>query len=115
MTYEGETMTIEELSKKTVMELRAYAKKNNIELFESKTKLEILEILASWIPPVQPVKSKKERNTSAVYSKRNLFWNGVGQLKIGYNIVSEEEAEKWITHKAVRSATPEEVAHHYGK
>ena len=45
-------LTIEELSTKTVMALKAYAKKNNIELFDSKTKLEILEILASWIPPV---------------------------------------------------------------
>jgi hypothetical protein len=108
-------LTIEELAKKTVMELKAYAKKNNIELFDSKTKLEILEILASWIPPVQAAKSKTEKGSAAVYSKRNLHWNGVGQLKIGYNIVSEEEAERWVTHKAVRSATPEEVAHYYGK
>jgi hypothetical protein len=108
-------MTIEELSKKTVMELRSYAKKNNIELFDSKTKLEILEILASWIPPVQTVLIKKESNPVAVYSKKNIFWNGLGQLKIGYNIVSEEEAERWVTNKAVRQATPEEVATYYGK
>lgn len=109
------TLTIEELSTKTVMELKSYAKKNKIEIFESKTKLEILEILASWIPPVQSVKNKKEKNSAAVYSKRNLHWTGVGQLKIGYNIVSEEEAERWITHKSVRVATPDEVARHYGK
>ena len=36
-------LTIEELSTKTVMALKAYAKKNKIELFESKTKIEILE------------------------------------------------------------------------
>ena len=108
-------MTIEELSKKTVMELRSYAKKNNIELFDSKTKLEILEILASWIPPVQTVSTKKESHPVAVYSKKNIFWNGLGQLKIGYNIVSEEEAERWVTNKAVRQATPEEVATYYGK
>ena len=35
------SLTVEELSKKTVMELKAYAKKNNIELFDSKTKLEL--------------------------------------------------------------------------
>lgn len=114
-------MTIEELSKKTVMELRSYAKKNNIELFESKTKLEILEILATWIPPVkaqkvsEAEKNKKEKNSAAVYSTRNLHWNGVGEIKLGYNIVSQEEAERWVTHKAVRTATPEEVARHYGK
>ncbi len=33
-------LTIEELSTKTVMSLKAYAKKNNIELFEANTKLE---------------------------------------------------------------------------
>ena len=109
-------MTIEELSKKTVMELKAYAKKNNIELFDSKTKLEILEILASWAPnenvKAQPQKKVKD---SAVYSTRNLFWNGVGTLEIGYNIVTGEDAEKWVTHKAVRIASAEEVARYYGK
>ncbi len=98
------------------MELRSYAKKNNIELFDSKTKLEILEILASWAPN-EHVKAKpqtKEKD-SAVYSTRNLFWNGVGSLNIGYNIVTGEDAAKWVTHKAVRIASPEEVARHYGK
>ena len=37
-------LTIEELSSKTVMELKSYAKKREIELFEATTKLEILEI-----------------------------------------------------------------------
>lgn len=98
------------------MELKAYAKKNNIELFDSKTKLEILEILASWAPNenVKEEVKKKEKN-SAVFSKRNIFWNGVGTLKVGYNIVTGEDAEKWVTHKAVRIASPEEVARYYGK
>lgn len=51
----------------------------------------------------------------AVYSERNLFWNEVGSLKVGYNIVTKEASEKWTTHKAVRMATPEEVARFYGK
>jgi hypothetical protein len=110
------SLTVEELSKKTVMELKAYAKKNNIELFDSKTKLEILEIFASWAPNenVKKESNKKEKD-SAVYSTRNIFWNGVGTLKIGYNIVTSNDAEKWLTHKAVRAASPEEVARHYGK
>lgn len=110
------SFTMEELSKKTVMELKAYAKKKNIELFDSKTKLEILEILASWTPneSVDSKPQKKEKN-SAVYSTRNIFWNGLGTLKIGYNIVTGEDADKWVTHKAVRIASPEEVARHYGK
>jgi hypothetical protein len=32
------------------MELKSYAKKNNIDLFGVSTKLEILEVIASFIP-----------------------------------------------------------------
>jgi hypothetical protein len=39
----------------------------------------------------------------------------LGDLKVGYNIVSKEASEKWITRKAVRIAQPEEVASYYGK
>lgn len=49
----------------------------------------------------------------AVYSSKNLFKYGTGELKIGYNIVTREAADFWITHKAVRPATPEEVAKEY--
>ena len=72
-------LTIEELSTKTVMSLKSYAKKNNIELFEANTKLEILEILASWIPPQikeehveQAGKKNDLTNKVALYSERNL-------------------------------------------
>ena len=116
------SLTIEELSTKTVMALKAYAKKNNIELFESTTKLEILEILASWIPPVNTEeqveeldKTKTLVNKVALYSQRNLHMDNLGALKVGYNIVSKEASEQWITRKAVRIAQPEEVASYYGK
>ena len=49
----------------------------------------------------------------AVYSNKNLFKNGLGELKIGYNIVTKEASDFWVTHKAVRTATPEEVAQAY--
>ncbi len=104
------------------MALKAYAKKNNIELFESTTKLEILEILASWIPPekteeqVQEAdKAKNMINKIALYSERNLHMDNLGALKVGYNIVSKEASEKWLTHRLVRIAPPEEVASYYGK
>ena len=115
-------LTIEELSTKTVMALKAYAKKNNIELFDANTKLEILEILASWIPPVSKEerveeldKAKTLANKVALYSQRNLHMDNLGALKVGYNIVSKEASEKWLTHKLVRIAPPEEVASYYGK
>ena len=115
-------LTMEELSTKTVMALKAYAKKNNIELFEATTKLEILEILASWIPPVnkeerveEADKAKTLINKVALYSQRNLHMDNLGALKVGYNIVSREASEKWLTHRLVRIAQPEEVASYYGK
>lgn len=110
-------ITIEELVGKTVFELKSYAKKNNIDLYGAKTKLEILETIGSFIPDpnkkIAEPAAKKEN--VAVYSSKNLHWNTVGQLKIGYNIVTKEASEKWLTLKKVRLATPEELASYYGK
>ena len=109
---------VEELTKKTVFELRSYAKKNNIDLFGVSTKKEILEVIFSFVPrETKEVisKPKPPEEKTAVYSLRNLSWNGVGALVKGYNIVTVEEAEKWVTNKSVRSATPEEVKRAYGK
>lgn len=110
---------IEDLSKKTVMEIKSYAKKNNIDLFGVSTKAHMLEVIASWTPREESaVKPKEEKPISekvALFSKRNIFWNGVGEIVKGYNIVTKEVSEKWLTHKSVRIATPQEVAKHYGK
>lgn len=51
----------------------------------------------------------------AVWSKGNIRWTGVGALSKGYNIVTKEAAEKWLTREGIREATPEEVATYYGK
>lgn len=115
-------LTIEELSSKTVMELKSYAKKREIELFDATTKLEILEILASWIPPVDKEERVEEAgkaetliNKVALHSQKNLHMDNLGALKVGYNIVSKEASEKWLTHRLVRVASPEELAAYYGK
>jgi hypothetical protein len=50
----------------------------------------------------------------AVYSARSLNWTGLGKLKLGYNFLTKEEADKWLVHRLVREATPEEVAEHFG-
>jgi hypothetical protein len=116
--------TMEELSTKSVLALKSYAKKNNIELFEASTKLEILEIIASWFPPetkekIEEVeeldKAKTLIDKVALYSDRNLHMDNLGALKVGYNIVSKEASEKWLTHRLVRVASPEEVASYYRK
>jgi hypothetical protein len=49
----------------------------------------------------------------AIYSSKNLFKNGLGEIKVGYNIVTKEASDFWVTHKAVRVATPEEVSKAY--
>ena len=103
------------------MELKSYAKKNNIDLFGVKTKLEILEVIASFHPNEPKAKNVKEEKQEdktdkvALYSTRNIHWNGLGSLTIGYNIVSKEASEKMVAHKAVRIASPQEVASYYGK
>lgn len=68
-------------------------------------------------PPVKVEKKdpEVEEGQVAVHSAKNLHWQGVGKLKPGYNILSKEVAEKWLTNKHVREATPEEVATYYGK
>jgi len=58
-----------------------------------------------------PTKSKK---TVAIYSTKNVSWSSVGKVYRGYNIVTPDQAEKWLTRSHVRLATPEEVAKEFG-
>lgn len=114
---------VDDLKKKTVAQLKAYAKKNDIDLFGTVTREEILETILNFVPieefpepetPRKPIK-KDSKEKVAIYSIKNLYWGELGDISAGYNIVSKEDSEQWITHKAVRLATPEEVAQHYGK
>lgn len=110
---------VEKFTKKTVPQLKAYAKKNNIDLYGTSTKEEMLEAILPFVPR-EDIKEEKAvaenpKEKMALYSERNLHWNGVGALVKGYNIVTKEESVKWLTHKAVREASPKEVARHYGK
>jgi len=108
----------EDLKSKTVFELKSYAKKNNIDLFGVSTKNDILEVILSFVPKESSklvVGKQEPEEKVAVYSNRNLTWNGVGELTKGYNIVTKKDSEKWLTNKSVRSASPEEVKRAYGK
>jgi hypothetical protein len=63
-------------------------------------------------------KAKKEEpkaDTVAIHSTRNVTWQGVGKVYFGYNIVTKEQADQWLTRNHVRLATPEEVAKEFGK
>jgi hypothetical protein len=61
----------------------------------------------------KPAKSpslKKESEKVAVHSTKNVTWSEVGKVYRGYNIVTKEQADKWLTRDHIRLATPEEVA-----
>ena len=62
---------------------------------------------------VPKVQAKKKEDKVAVYSNGKLYWDSVGSLQKGYNLVTKEEAKQWLTLDSVREATPEEVAKEY--
>jgi len=51
----------------------------------------------------------------ALWSNKNIRWSDVGAVNKGYNIVTEEASEKWLSRDGIRKATPEEVATYFGK
>lgn len=62
-----------------------------------------------------PATPKKSNKTVAIHSTRNVSWSGVGKVYRGYNIVTPEQSEKWLTRNHIRLATPEEVAKEFGR
>lgn len=52
----------------------------------------------------------KEVEKVAIYSSKNVTWSEVGKVYRGYNIVTKDQADKWLTRDHTRLATPEEVA-----
>lgn len=110
---------VEEFSKKTVLELKSYAKKNKIDVVGANTKQELLEAILPFVPrkdeEERKIAAQAPKEKVALFSKGNIYWSGVGSLEKGYNIVTKEASVKWLTKKSVREATPAEVAKHYGK
>lgn len=58
---------------------------------------------------------KPEVEKVAIYSSKNVTWTGVGKVYRGYNIVTKEAANKWLTRDHTRIATPEELAKEFGR
>ena len=56
----------------------------------------------------------KEVEKVAVYSSKNVTWTGVGKVYVGFNIVTKDQADKWLTRNQTRLATPDEVAKEFG-
>lgn len=64
--------------------------------------------------PAAPKVEKPATDTVAIHSTRNMHWEGVGKISKGFNIVSKEAADKWLTKGNIRIADPKEVAKGYG-
>lgn len=58
-------------------------------------------------PKKEPV--AKVTDKVAIFSEKNLFWEGVGRVIRGYNIVEADAAEKWLTKDGIRKATKDEI------
>lgn len=75
-------------------------------------------VIGTSTEPAKPAVTKKKATVGAtdvaVYSTRNVRWEGVGTLSYGYNVVSKADAEKWLTRSHVREATAAEVAKELG-
>jgi hypothetical protein len=56
--------------------------------------------------------TSNKTDKQALYSKGNLHWDGVGSLHTGYNVVTSENAAKWLERykDKVREASVDEVA-----
>lgn len=67
------------------------------------------QVKASHKDPVKPV-PVKEVETVAIESTRNVFWDGVGKVSVGINLVSKEDAEKWLTRNHIKLVEPKKVA-----
>jgi hypothetical protein len=66
---------------------------------------------------VQNVSSETQTiplNKVAIFSNRNLYADGYGNLNVGYNIVGNRLATFWLAQKGVRLVEPEELAEAFG-
>lgn len=64
---------------------------------------------------VQQETKSDDNNKVAIWSEKNLSWSEVGRISKGYNIVTKEAADKWLSKAGIRKATAQEVATYYGK
>lgn len=53
-------------------------------------------------------------DTVAIFSDRNLVWQGVGKISKGYNFIPKDDSAKWLTLDGVREVTPEEIKTNLG-
>lgn len=66
-------------------------------------------------PKTASTKAEPKVEKVAIHSTKNVTWNGVGKVYKGYNLVTPEQAEQWLTRSHIRTATPQEVAREFNK
>lgn len=64
--------------------------------------------------PKKTVKVEGLGDKVAIHSTKSVYWSEVGSVTKGYNIVTKQQADKWLTRKHVRIAGPEEVKKAFG-
>lgn len=64
--------------------------------------------------PAAPKIQKPEGEKVALFSEKNIYWEGVGRISKGYNILEADIAEKWLGRSYIRLATPEEIKQEFG-
>ena len=64
--------------------------------------------------PKKTVKVEGLGDKVAIHSTKSVYWSEVGSVTKGYNIVTKQQADKWLTRKHVRIAEPEEVKKAFG-
>jgi preprotein translocase subunit SecD len=58
---------------------------------------------------------KPKQEKIAVFSTRNVYWEGIGEIQRGYNFITPEQAESWLKRTHVRIASPEEIKEVFDK
>lgn len=109
-------VAVAETPVETVVEAPAYQAPEEVQALGSVSDGVIGATTAPKAPEkIKTSKAKKEEETVAIKSTRNVSWPEVGKVYVGINIVPKSVADKWLTRSHISPATPEEVAKEFGK
>jgi len=114
-----EAEVVEDVVEETVEEVEVKTEEPVIKLEEKTTSGPGMAVvpggaIGSTTIPGKPKKTTEkvvnEKEKVAIYSSKTVNWQGVGEVKRGYNIVTKDKADIWLKRGHVRIATPEEMA-----
>lgn len=64
---------------------------------------------------VKETTKKTEEEQSVIFAEKNMYFGDFGHIDKGFNIVKTKFLKEYLKNKAVREASPEELAKRYGK